>query len=284
MQVKMNKSKSIPQKVLDSIFRKMCLSRCFEQEIMETVKKGRTPGPVYLSIGQEAAPSAISMLTKGFSIFTQHRGHSVYLAHGGKLEPLIDELLGEKTGCCGGAGGSPCIQDLDIPMYGHHGLIGENIPLATGHAYATRKPTIAYFGDAAAEEDYALTSFGFAATHKLPILYVCEDNDLSILTPIKDRRSWDVQEVAAAMGLSCCNIDDDPATVYNCVEGLLSKLPAFINIHTCRHRWHAGIGIDNHPKSDRLDELRGVVSNHETVERAIENKVKTLWEKQLQKQ
>lgn len=284
MMKKIKMKKNVSPDILDKIFRKMCLCRHFEQETMEAVRENQIPGPVYLSIGQEAAPASISLLTAGYSIFTQHRGHSVYISHGGKLEPLIDELLGKETGCCRGTGGSPCIQDLDIPMFGHHGLIGENIPIATGYAFGTRKPTIAYFGDAAAEEDYALSSFGFAATHKLPILFVCEDNDLSILTPIKDRRSWDVHEVAKAMNLTVYDIDDHPATVYNCVQELLNKLPAFINIHTCRHRWHAGIGIDGPPKSDRLEELRPMISGHEDIEKDIELKVKRLWEKQLQKQ
>lgn len=268
---------------LEEIFRRMCLIRYFELQVVEAVKEGLIPGSVYLSVGQEAPSATVSTLTKGYSVFTQHRGHSVYLAYGGSIERLIDELLGRRTGCCGGKGCSPCIQDLNIPMYGHHGLIGENIPLATGYALASGKPTVVYFGDAASEEDYTLTSFGFAATHKLPILYVCEDNNLSILTPIKDRRSWDVYEVTEAMGLKSATIMDNPQIIFNTVKVLINHLPAFINIQTCRHLWHAGVGIDGPPKWDRLNEIRNIVPNAIEIENKIQTYVREQWQKQLQK-
>lgn len=269
---------------LKEIFRRMCLIRYFELEVAEALKKELIPGLTYLSVGQEAISATISTLTKGFAVFTQHRGHSAYLAHGGSLEFLIDELLGRKTGCCGGSGGSPSIQDLNIPMYGHHGLIGENIPLATGYALATGKPTVVYFGDAASEEDYALTSFGFAATHQLPILYVCEDNDLSILTPIKDRRSWNVYDVTEAMGLKSADLLDDPKKIFDTVKLLIKQLPAFVNIRTTRHFWHAGIGTDGPPKRDRLKEIRDLVSDAQEIEDKAQTDVRDLWQRQLQKQ
>ncbi len=268
---------------LQEIFRRMCLIRHFELQVAEACEQGLIPWLVYLSVGQEAPSAVISTLTKGYSVFTQHRGHSAYLAYGGNLELLVDELLGRKTGCCQGKGGSPCIQDLNIPMFGHHGLIGENIPLATGYALATGRHTVVYFGDAASEEDYALTSFGFAVTHKLPILYVCEDNDLSILTPIKDRRSWNVYDVTRAMGLESVAIEDEPQIIFNTVKELINCLPAFINIRTCRHLWHVGCGSDGPPKCDRLNEMRSIVSDALKIEDETRTCVKDLWQKQLQK-
>ncbi len=271
------------EKQLVEIFKKMCLIRYFELQVIEPRKNGLTPGPVYLSVGQEAISSAISMLTKGYSVFAQHRCHSVYLAYGGDPGRLVDELFGRSSGCCGGKGGSPCIQDLNIPMYGHHGLIGENIPLATGYALATGKPTVAYFGDAASEEDYALTSFGFATTHKLPILYVCEDNDLSILTPIKDRRDWNVHDVTTAMGLKTEVIVDDPKVILDTVGGLIEKLPAFVNIQTTRHLWHEGGGIDGPPVRDRIAEMRKIIPDASKIEDEIKTYVEELWQRQSQK-
>jgi pyruvate dehydrogenase E1 component alpha subunit len=268
---------------LEEVFRKMCLIRYFELQVAEAAKKNLTPGPVYLSIGQEAISAAISTLTANYSVFTQHRGHSAYLAYGGNMERLIDELLGLETGCCKGKGGSPCIQDLDIPMFGHHGLIAENIPLATGYALACGKPTVAYFGDAAAEEDYALATFGFAATHKVPILYVCEDNNLSILTTIDNRRSWNVYDVASAMGLSCAAIQDEPKVILKTVKKLLKKLPAFVNIRTCRHFWHVGTGVDGPPERDRIAEMRNIVQGAAKMEDEIQTRVKEIWQRQLQK-
>ena len=261
----------------------MCLIRYFELQVAEAVKSELTPGPVYLSVGQEAISATISTLTRNYAVFTQHRGHSAYLAYGGDIETLIDELLGRRTGCCGGRGGSPCVQDLDIPMFGHHGLIGENIPIATGYSLASGRLTVAYFGDAASEEDYSLASFGFASTHKLPILYVCEDNNLSILTPIDDRRSWNVYDITSAMGLKSAAIPDDPMVILKTVKELLKHLPAFVNIHTCRHLWHVGVGTDGPPERDRIAEMRDIVPNAGEIEDEIQTRVRELWQRQSQK-
>jgi acetoin:2,6-dichlorophenolindophenol oxidoreductase subunit alpha len=268
---------------LQECFRRMCLTRYFDLQVAAAYDQQLIPGPIYLSVGQEASSAAISLLTAGSAVFGQHRGHSVYLAYGGSPEVLRDELLGLESGCCRGRGGSPCVQDTRLPMYGHHGLIGENIPLATGYCLAGRKPTVAYFGDAAAEEDYALSPFGLAATHGLPILYVCEDNDLSILTPIRDRRSWAVADVAAAMGLAAAAIEDDPRTIYDTVQALLARLPAFVNIKTCRHRWHTGTGVDGPPRQDRLSLFRSQVSGAESIEEQVRESMEGLWQGHLQK-
>lgn len=269
---------------LKEIFKRTCLIRHFENQVAEAVEKGFINCPVYLSIGQETISAVVSTLTENFAIFSQHRGHSVYLAHGGNIERLIDELLSLQTGCCRGRGGSPCIQDLNIKMHGHHGLIGENIPLATGYALATKEKTVAYFGDAAAEEDYALTSMGFAATHKLPILFVCENNNLSILTPIKTRRSWNVSDVAKAMGLATSVVEDEPELIFESAEKLISNLPAYLEVKTNRHRWHTGIGIDEAPKYDRLEEMRDKIEDAPKIEEEIKIYLKNLWEKHLPKQ
>lgn len=274
--------KNVPEE-LDraGVFRQMCYIRHFEQQVAQACKQGLVPGVVYLAVGQEAVPATVATLTEGFSVFNQHRCHSIYLAHGGLPERLRDELLGAEEGCCAGRGGSPSAQDPAIPMFPYHGLIGEHIPLATGYALATGRPTLAYFGDAGSEEDYALTSFGFAATHKLPILHVCEDNDLSILTPVRDRRNWQVTEVARSMGLACAEVEDDPEQIFAATRGLLDCLPAFINVKTCRHLWHAGAGIDAEPPQDRLQLFRNRVPGAEQLENEAAWAARQLWQDRL---
>lgn len=259
------------------VFDKMCFIRHFDRQVIEAVRQERVPGAFYLAIGQEATPATISELTQGFTVFTQHRCHSTYLAYGGDPGVLRDELLGLESGCCQGAGGSPSIHDPAIPMYPYHGLIGENIPLAVGYALATKRPTAVYFGDGASEEDYALTAFGFAATHQLPILFVCEDNGLSILTKIEERRSWKVLNVAKSMRMQVAEIEDDPDEIFQTVQGLLPRLPAFINIKTCRHHWHAGIGVDGPPERDRLKEYAPCVPDAQRIEQEAMVRAERLW-------
>ena len=105
-------------------------------------------------------------------LFGQHRCHSIYLAFGGDKKKLVDELLGRKSGCTKGMGGSASIHSKDINMYGHDGLMGSNGPIGVGACFATGKPTIIFLGDAAAEEDYVLGSLGWASTKNIPLLTV----------------------------------------------------------------------------------------------------------------
>lgn len=232
------------------IFRRMCLTRYFELRVIEAYKKGLITCPVYLSIGQESISAAISTVIKDYYILAQHRAHSVYLSFGGNPARLIDELLGLPTGCSGGMGGSPSIQDSSIKMIGHHGLIGENVPLAVGVAMTDK--VVCFFGDGAAEEDYVFGAMGFAVTHKLPILFVCEDNDLSVLTHKDVRRNWEMANITTALGMPSIDTTDDPWLIADYTKELIADLPAFINCRTCRHHWHVGIGVDSPPEWDRF--------------------------------
>jgi pyruvate dehydrogenase E1 component alpha subunit len=281
-------SKKFSSEVSLEIFRRICIARYFELKVAEAYQNKLINSPIYLSIGQESIAAAISMAISDYYIFAQHRGHSTYLAFGGDPIKLIDELLGRPIGCTGGKGGSPMIQSHDIKMIGHHGLIGENIPLAVGFALGSGQNTVCFFGDAAAEEDYAFGAMGFASTHKLPVLFVCEDNDLSILTPTEVRRNWEITDVAKALKIPAIDVSDDPWLINYHVKELAKNLPALINCRTCRHYWHAGVGIDNSPEWDRLalikEELNKLGLNYEKIEIQTKKYVDELWQKQLQKQ
>ncbi len=269
------------------MFRRICLIRYFEYNVAEAFKAKAIQNPVYLSLGQEAIAASLSTIVEGYSIFAQHRAHSAYLAFGGKILKLIDELLERPSGCCGGKGGSPMIWDKKIKMFGHHGLIGENVPLGVGFALGSGEKTLCIFGDAAAEEDYVFAAMGFASTHKLPVLFVCEDNGLSILTPTSVRRNWNIADVAASLNLPAIDITDDPWLVAYHAENLSKNLPAFINCRTCRLFWHMGAGTDGAPEWDRFalikNELKRLGIDYEKKENDTKEFVDGLWEKQLLK-
>lgn len=271
------------------IFQKMCTTRYFESELIKAVKDGRVKYQVYLSLGQESISAAISLVIRDFQIFTQHRCHAVYLALGGPPEKLRDELLGLPGGTSGGRAGSNCIQchENGIIMYGHHGLIGENVPLAVGAALGNGHSTACFFGDGAAEEDYVFTSMGYAVTHKLPVLFICEDNNLSILTPIKDRRNWNLTSVAKAIGMPAIDVTDDPWTILHHARTLTKELPAFMNIYTCRSNWHVGIGTDGPPEWDRFNIVKeqlvmiGLQKDIQAIENDTRKDMERLWQKKL---
>jgi acetoin:2,6-dichlorophenolindophenol oxidoreductase subunit alpha len=248
--------------------------RAFEDCLYDQVKKGNINIPVYLSAGQEIIPAVISSICEKINIkpmiFAQHRCHSTYISFGGDYIRLIHELLGLPTGCSNGMGGSASIHDQKIKMFGHDGMMGSNIPIGTGACYASKQPTIVFAGDAAAEEDYALASYGWAATHNLPILFVVEDNNLSILTEKFVRRNWEIAPVAQAMGVESYSIIDTHEQITKYSQNFF-KGPVLLNIETVRKYWHSGAGTDG----DQYDYLR----DHDLT--PFKNVINQQWEKAL---
>lgn len=263
------------------IFTKAALIRNFEEITARYINKGLFKFPIYLSAGQEfiAATLAEKFQNNNPLLFAQHRAHSFYLAFNGNIEKLIDELLGRKSGCANGMGGSASIQSKEINMFGHDGFIGSEIPIAVGACFASKQLTIAIMGDAAAEEDYVLSSLGWAATKKLNILFVVEDNNLSILTKKEVRRSWDISNISEAFGIKSFNIIDDPCIINDCLD---CNLPLLLNIKTDRIFWHAGGGIDNYIKNDRYKiEIEKLGKDAIDIDKYSKDFLKELWEKKI---
>lgn len=240
--------------------KKALVCRAFETVVFEKVNEGEISIPVYLSAGQELIPAVISTFLEmsGFNtpssrqVFIQHRGHSTYLCFGGCPKQLIWELLGSQKGCASGYGGSASIQSVEANVFGHDGLMGSHGPIATGMCFANKKLTICFTGDAAVEEDYFLTSIGWAATKQLPIMYVVEDNNLSILTEKAVRRCWEMADVASSMGCYSLGIEDSFDDLADCLSSMDLAKPALLNVNTTRLWWHAGSGVDDPHSFDRL--------------------------------
>ena len=130
------------------VFKKASMCRHFENKVFQLSKEKVIKYPVYLSAGQEFISSSLSTIYNDLDlspdIFIQHRGHSTYLAFGGSIELLILELLGDSKGCANGMGGSASIQCKEKKIYGHDGLMGNQIPIAVGSCFASRNQTIAF--------------------------------------------------------------------------------------------------------------------------------------------
>jgi acetoin:2,6-dichlorophenolindophenol oxidoreductase subunit alpha len=274
------------------IFQKICEARYFDLRVKRAQDDKDVEALVYLSVGQEAPAAAIAVATgdRNPLVTGQHRGHSMYLSFGGRPELLVDELLGLPTGCCGGMGGSPPIHDFSRGIVGHNGLIGDQVPVATGLALgAPDRTVICFLGDGAAEEDYVLAALGFAASNRQKILFVCEDNDLSVLTPTSVRRGWAVDEVGRAFGLNTIDIADDPWVVHHWADRMLGDLPALINVRTCRELWHVGTGSDDNADWNRFDLTKdrlasiGLQDEASAIEAKSQKKVEKLWQERLQK-
>jgi len=267
-------------------FNKASFCRHFENQVYKAAQNKHIKFPFYLSAGQEYIPAAIYTLLeeKGIdpNVFIQHRGHSHYLCKGADPIQLIDELLGKKTGCANGMGGSASIHSIEKNIFGHDGLMGSQVPIAVGHAYETRKPTIVVMGDASAEEDYVLGALGWASTKNLPILFIVEDNNLSILTEKKVRRNWEMDSVANAFNMKAFNISDDPLIIEMYMKDYDFSYPMLLNIQTTRKYWHAGAGQDDNYHTRYEQELQELGS--EALEIDTNNKLLTekLWQQQLE--
>jgi TPP-dependent pyruvate/acetoin dehydrogenase alpha subunit len=260
-----------------NIFTTACLCRVFEERVYREIKSKRFSYPIYLSAGQEFIPATTSffLLKESPLIFAQHRGHSTYLSYGGSPESLIQQLLYSP-------GGSASIHSPDIHMFGHDGLMGTQIPIAVGAAFSSKRLTVAIMGDASAEEDYVLTSIAWAGTKKLPIIFIVEDNNLSILTEKKIRRNWEIDIFARSVNVNAVNITDDPTEIESAITSL--KLPMLLNIRTERLYWHAGAGEDDYPKQDRYKKEKEFLGKEtEQIEEHITRYVDKLWNKTLEK-
>ena len=271
------------------VFNRASLSHHFEEETFKQMQQKNIKFPSYLSSGQEFIPATIAqvMEDKGIkpSVFIQHRGHSTYLSFGGKPIELVDELLGRESGCANGMGGSASIQCKKNKIYGHDGLMGSQVPIGVGYCFSTRKPTIVFVGDSAAEEDYSLSAIGWAVTKNLPILFVIEDNNLSILTEKKVRRSWEMHNVGKGFGLhQSYNISDNPMEIKKHLENAFDG-PMLLNINTNRRYWHAGPGCDDENTFNRYeDELSKLGRKAQVMDLGHKKFVEDLWENQLEKQ
>ena len=267
---------------------KAALCRHFEINAFNSSKKNYKI-LIYLSAGQEFISATLATLIRDIKkikplIFAQHRCHSTYLSFGGNIENLINELIGNyHLSISQGKSGSASIYSKKINMYGHDGHMGTQVPIGIGACFTSKKPTIVFMGDASAEEDYVLGALGWASRKKLPILFVVEDNNLSILTEKKIRRNWEMHDVARSFKMRSFNIQDNPKQILKYQKNFF-KEPMLLNINTNRLFWHAGAGKDSDEIFDRyLNEKKLLGSIGEKIDKKYKNKIDKIWQKQLKK-
>ena len=273
-------------KIKIEAFKKASLCRHFENQVYKVSQNKHIKFPFYLSAGQEYIAASIYTILeeKGIdtNVFIQHRGHSHYLCKGADPIQLIDELLGRKTGCAGGMGGSASIHSHEKNIFGHDGLMGSQVPIAVGHAYETRKPTIVVMGDASAEEDYVLGALGWASTKNLPILFIVEDNNLSILTEKKMRRNWEMDKIALGFRMEAANINDDPLVIEAFLKDYNFEYPMLLNIKTHRKYWHSGAGQDGNEFDRYEKELKSLGDEGKKIDEYNKLFIEKLWQQQLE--
>lgn len=242
------------------LFENMVRVRAVEEAIADRYAEQQMRCPVHLSIGQEAAAVGVcAALRADDQVMSGHRSHAHYLAKGGDLHAMIAEIYGRETGCCRGRGGSMHLVDRKAGFVGAVPIVGSTIPIATGLAFADRqlkrdRVTVAFLGEAATEEGVFHESVNFAALHRLPIVFVCENNLYSVYSPLQVRQpaNREVYQTAAGHGIAAAQGDgNDPLATYALMSGAVAQArsgagPVFLELMTYRWREHCGPGWDNH--------------------------------------
>ncbi|MFA5026448.1 MAG: thiamine pyrophosphate-dependent dehydrogenase E1 component subunit alpha [Candidatus Methylomirabilota bacterium] len=181
--------KPLDKPLLLEIYRKMVSVRVFEETAADLFLKGQIPGFLHVYIGEEAvAAGVMAHLTDQDFISSTHRGHGHAVAKGARLDMMMAELHGKKTGYCHGKGGSMHIADLDLGILGANGIVGGGIPIATGAGLAlklkgTDRICVCFFGDGASNTGAFYEGVNLAAVWGLPVLFVCENNQYAESTP-----------------------------------------------------------------------------------------------------
>lgn len=182
----------VSKEVLLDFYRKMNCIRAFENEAIELAKMNLTRAAVHTYNGEEAiAVGVCAHLTNHDYITSTHRGHGHCVAKGADLERMFAELMARENGYCKGKGGSMHIADLSIGMLGANGIVGGGIPIAVGAAFALKYQersdvVVCFFGDGASNEGSFHESLNMASVLKLPVIFVCENNQYAISMNVKD--------------------------------------------------------------------------------------------------
>lgn len=183
---------------LCGLYTTMLKIRLFEERIIDLYARGMVPGLAHLYIGEEAVASGVcAALREDDYITSTHRGHGHVIAKGAELNPMMAELFGKKSGYCKGKGGSMHIADMAIGILGANGIAGGGLPIAVGAGLSakwrgTDQVAACFFGDGSSNNGTFHESLNLASLHKLPVVFVCENNGYGISVsqemhqPIKD--------------------------------------------------------------------------------------------------
>ena len=230
----------------------MIFIRRFEEKAKEAFQLGKIKGFCHLYNGQEAvAVGSISVLNDDDAVITAYRDHGHALTRGVDPKACMAELFGKITGCSRGKGGSMHFFDVKKHFYGGHGIVGGQIPLGTGLAFAqkylgTNRVTLAYMGDGAINQGAVHESMNLAALWKLPIIYIIENNEYSMGTSIGRSSAGDpLTKRAGAFDMAAIqangmDIDDVRAKTFEAVSlARTESQPTLMEIRTYRYFGHS---------------------------------------------
>jgi len=234
------------------LYRQMLLIRRFEEKSAEAYVAGKIGGFCHLYIGQEAVGvGSISAIRKDDYVLASYREHGLALAKGMTARSIMAELFGKATGCSKGKGGSMHMFDKELGFLGGHAIVGGQIALATGTAFATKyqgtdQVTLCYFGEAAVNQGAFHESLNMAQLWKLPCIYICENNQYGMGTSLARAMSLsDISKKACAYEMASEFVDGmdvlavREATLRAVERARKDYLPTLLEIRTYRFMGHS---------------------------------------------
>jgi len=221
----MARAMKLTREQMAAMYRCMWLIRCFDESAKRLYQQDKIRGTTHSYIGEEAiAVGACAALNGDDYITSTHRGHGHCLAKGGDPGRMMAELLGKATGYCKGKGGSMHIADLDLGILGANGIVGGGIAIATGAAFSadlrgSGQVALCFFGDGASNQGILMEAANMAALWKLPVIYLCEENQYAEFSPCRPFIAIDrIEAKAQAFGLAGATVDgNDLLAVYEAV-------------------------------------------------------------------
>lgn len=226
--------------------------------------------PMHMSMGEEAiVVGVVSALQKDDQVFGTYRSHALYLSKTNDSEGFFAELYGKKTGSQRGVAGSMHLASPNKGVLAASAVVGTTIPVAVGVAFSnkfqkTGKTVASFFGDGAVDEGVFWESLNFACLKKLPILFVCEDNNFAIHSHVSERTGY--KSILKIVSQFNCETDSSESTDVFEIQKMTKKLiarmnktqkPGFLHLRYYRYLEHVGVDEDFHfgyrPKKEFLN-------------------------------
>ena len=266
---------SLDRDTLLWMYGRMVTIRRFEEQAKREADAGKLLG-MHSSVGQEAVPTGIcAHLRDDDYVLGNHRSHHHCIAKGVDLNEMMAELLGKATGTNKGKGGTMHIADINKGMLGANGVVGSNIPVATGVALSAQvrgsdQVSVVFFGDGATSQGSLHESMNLASIWKLPVIYVCENNRYAEATPFEYAvAGGSVSGRAAGYGMPGVTVDGQSALeVFETAGEAIARAragdgPTLIEAQTYRYMGH--FGADN-PLLYRTEEEEAYYHNRDCIE------------------
>jgi pyruvate dehydrogenase E1 component alpha subunit len=268
-------------------YREMLLIRRFEEKAGQLYGMGFIGGFCHLYIGQEAVVTGLQMsLIEGDQMITAYRDHGHMLAMGLSARGVMAELTGRRGGLSKGKGGSMHMFSKEKHFYGGHGIVGAQVSLGTGLAFANRyrensNVSVTYFGDGAANQGQVYESFNMAALWKLPVIYVIENNRYAMGTAVtRASAETDFSQRGVSFKIPGIKVDGMDVRAVKAAGDLATEWcrsgngPMILEMETYRYRGHS---MSDPAKYRSKDEVQKMRSEHDPIEQVKARLIAKKW-------